>query len=338
MTPPDVCFPQAWRRALLLAGVVTLGLAGIVGSGGGAGGLPGDCPPGTDCGPPPPSPAAQVQPAYDTVLAGTAVTWTATAQHLAGPLDYQWSRSSDGGTTWTDIAGATAATYTLAGATLADDGAQFRVTVQGTGASAQAVARLVVSATPGLVFEDGEMADGDWIASAVDDANEPAPLHVETHETTGGHPDAWRRMVFTLPAGAGSGRVFYMKPAATYDPQALGAIHVIDYAEDCIALQASTTLSTQSNLALAQSGRRYLSNTDGVCTSTQWSAAPGRASLAAADFRLFDGPPCGVGESCPDFSPQAAPITFGYWRITFGTPGDVIGHGIDNWRVTVWPR
>ena len=45
-----------------------------------------------------------------------------------------------------------------------------------------------------------------------------------------------------------------------------------------------------------------------------------------------------VGETCPDFSASAAPMRFGYWRISFGGPGGSIAHGIDNWKVTVWKR
>jgi len=60
--------------------------------------------------------------------------------------------------------------------------------------------------------------------------------------------------------------------------------------------------------------------------SYQWSRSP-------------DGnPPCAAGESCPDFSATAAPMRFGYWRISYGMTGDTIAHGIDNWKVTVWRR
>jgi hypothetical protein len=31
-------------------------------------------------------------------------------------------------------------------------------------------------------------------------------------------------------------------------------------------------------------------------------------------------------------------MRFGYWRISYGMPGDTVAHGIDNWKVTVWRR
>jgi len=103
-------------------------------------------------------------------------------------------------------------------------------------------------------------------------------------------------------------------------------------------LQSSQTTNTVSNLVIEQGGRRYLSNTNRDCVLPTWSAVASRASLGVADFRLFDGPACNAGQSCPDFSASALPMHFGYWRIVFGAPGDSIAHGIDNWKVTVWRR
>ncbi len=59
-------------------------------------------------------------------------TLSATAGSWTGPgnsVTYQWQRTSDSGTTWTAISGATAASYTLA---VADEGAQVRVLVTAT--------------------------------------------------------------------------------------------------------------------------------------------------------------------------------------------------------------
>jgi glucose/arabinose dehydrogenase len=68
------------------------------------------------------APTITAQPADQTVSAGRPATFAVTASGTA-PLSYQWER--DGG----PIAGATARTYTLAAAALADDGARFRVVV-----------------------------------------------------------------------------------------------------------------------------------------------------------------------------------------------------------------
>ncbi len=57
---------------------------------------------------------------------GTTRTFTVSAVAGVGALTYQWQISTDGGTTWTNIAGATSASYTTPALTLADSGSLFR--------------------------------------------------------------------------------------------------------------------------------------------------------------------------------------------------------------------
>jgi hypothetical protein len=49
-----------------------------------------------------------------------------------GTLNYQWQLSANGGTSWTNISGASAATYSLTGITLGMNGNQYRCVVNGT--------------------------------------------------------------------------------------------------------------------------------------------------------------------------------------------------------------
>jgi len=331
----------SWLRGVAVACIALLGVVAIVGSGGGALGLPSDCPPGLDCSvTPPPQPAANVQPPYITALVGTTVTYSAETANVSGSLTYQWSRSSDGGVTYAEIAGATGKTYSLAGVNLGDDGSMFRVVVRGTNAVVFAVSHLAVSATPGVVFEDGEFQATAWLATPFADSNAPAPGHSEERVATGGNPGAFRKMIFQIPQQAGAARVLYTSLSATYDPQAQGAIYVIDYAEDAISLQANDLTFTHSAMLLEQGGRKYIANLRDIAPiiPVNWSAVASSASLRARDFNLIDGPACQTGESCPDFSALGPPMRFGYWRISFGAQGDSIAHGIDNWKVTVWRR
>lgn len=73
--------------------------------------------------------AAPVQitrsPASQTVEAGEPATFTAAATGVPAPVA-QWQRSTDGGTTWTDLRGATASSYTVDSASAALDGARYR--------------------------------------------------------------------------------------------------------------------------------------------------------------------------------------------------------------------
>lgn len=322
-----------------LLGIVALGLASIVGSGGVAF-MPSDCPPGYDCSAPPPMLAVAVQPPYATVVVGSAVTYTGTASNVTGTVGYQWSRSSDGGASFVDIDGATGRAYTVAAANLADDSSMFRLTVRDGGATlARAIGHLAVSTTPGLVFRDTEFNAADWLVTPFGNAAAPAPGHSEDSPTSGGNPGAYRKMVIQIAPQSGAGRVLYTSLVATYDPGAQGAIRLIDYAEDGISLQPNDTTSTRSTMLLEQAGRRYIANmrNDAIdVIPTSWSSNQSRASLRAADFNLIDGQVCQSGEACPDFSAQGASMRFGYWRISSGFQGDMVAHGIDNWQVTLW--
>jgi hypothetical protein len=66
--------------------------------------------------------------------------------------------------------------------------------------------------------------------------------------------------------------------------------------------------------------------------------------MQAEEFGLVDGPACGQGESCPDFSASGAPLRFGYVSVTqlkSGlTPGTTahFAYGVDNWGLKVWKR
>jgi hypothetical protein len=91
-----------------------------------------------------------VQPTDQSVLAGTTATFTVAATDAAG---YQWQRSTDGGTTFTSVAGATAASYTTAAIILADSGTQYRVVV--TGASNSVTSSTVTLTVTTVVVAPG---------------------------------------------------------------------------------------------------------------------------------------------------------------------------------------
>ena len=78
-------------------------------------------------------PEITTQPLDETVDEGQSVTFTVVAAG-SGTLSYQWQRSDDG-SSWSDIASATAADYTIASASMADDGAEFACVVTNAGGS-----------------------------------------------------------------------------------------------------------------------------------------------------------------------------------------------------------
>ena len=92
--------------------------------------------------PAPTPPSILTEPADAAIFEGASATFQALASGAA-PLSYQWRRNG------VDIAGATGTSYTITGASLADDGAQFDVVVtNGLGSVISRSALLSVSPAP----------------------------------------------------------------------------------------------------------------------------------------------------------------------------------------------
>lgn len=93
------------------------------------------------------APVLSTAPVDQSVDAGEDAVFTAVASGDPAPA-YQWQTSVDG-TVWTDVAGATTGTLTLADVTAAQDGLWIRVTVANEGGAATSEAvRLTVAAAP----------------------------------------------------------------------------------------------------------------------------------------------------------------------------------------------
>jgi hypothetical protein len=92
-------------------------------------------------------PAISVQPSDTAASVGNPATFTVTA--TGSDVSYQWQVSADGGTTWGDAAGATAASHTTAALLDADNGKRYRVVVSAAGASiVSSTVTLTVTAAP----------------------------------------------------------------------------------------------------------------------------------------------------------------------------------------------
>lgn len=119
---------------LLRAGAVALFALAVGGCGGSE---PASAPPATV------APTITAQPTALTVTEGDGATFSVGASGTA-PLAYQWKRGG------IDIPGATASTYTLAAATLSDNGATFSVTVSNSAGSVTSTA-ATLTVNPRLV-------------------------------------------------------------------------------------------------------------------------------------------------------------------------------------------
>jgi alpha-tubulin suppressor-like RCC1 family protein len=109
--------------------------------------------------PTPVPPSITTQPQDTTVQEPATATFNVAANSV-GPVTYQWQRNSSGA--WTDLVGATAASYTTAATTVAaDNGAQFRVIVaNAAGRITSGVAALTVTPAPIQWQADARLAGG----------------------------------------------------------------------------------------------------------------------------------------------------------------------------------
>jgi hypothetical protein len=94
-------------------------------------------------------PSITGQPGNTSVQVGQTATFTVTASGTAS-FSYQWSRSTNGGTTWSPISGATTAGYTTPVTVLGDHGYQYRCEVTNAVASvtSSAATLSVLTAPP----------------------------------------------------------------------------------------------------------------------------------------------------------------------------------------------
>ncbi len=93
------------------------------------------------------APSITSQPAAQSIIAGQNASFSVTATGTS--LRYQWRRSTDGGASFTDMAGAANATLALTAVPLADDGHQYRVMVSNSAGSVTSnAASLTVNPAP----------------------------------------------------------------------------------------------------------------------------------------------------------------------------------------------
>jgi hypothetical protein len=326
--------PWLHFRRFTLAAVVAAGVLAIVGSGGGIGAVGF---PSIDWHPVlPPAAFVSITPSRPTVQAGTIVEFSIRTIIADPPASYQWRR--DG----VDIAGATGPTYTLGGATLADDGAQFQLVVQAANGAATGTAVLRVSPHPGVVFEDADFATASWSAAATTQPTSNGPTYTVARAADGGNPGPYRSIAYEMTPAPSSVRLVHTYTDAGYDAATQGAVYTIDFALACTRTGTSSAMNNETPRAwpmVEQAGRTYVpANWNATCLT--WHTTLGQ-SLLPADLQLVSGPPCGANETCPDYSTTAPPLRFGFLTelaISGSSPGGALVQGVDNWTVTVWRR
>ena len=315
MTPER--FTARVGRALLHSSIVALGLATIVGSGGGGGaiGFPDISCLNTlqGCGTPPPAqPTASLTPERPIVQVGVPVPFNVSTD-VTTPT-YRWCWKPKGADACAEIAGVSGSSYTLRAANLADDGAILQVTVAGGNGEAVAGTVVAVSSMPAVTFTDTEFLESDW--SLVTVANPPlsglpfSAIRVDS----GGNPGAYRLLIVDLSLQVRTVNLLNFTGAAVYDPATQGAVYLIEFRLDCnnIAVARDPSYTNHWLPVLEQGGRRFTPdrNAGASCFSPGWNTISW-FGFDATSFKLVDGPSCGAGETCPDFSSQGLPMRLG---------------------------
>jgi hypothetical protein len=327
--PHESCARASGWRRIALALTAAVGVAGIVGSGGGA-----FLPDFGIIGPLDLSPAVTVEPSRPMVQVGATVTFTSSAIFATAPVSYQWRRNGIA------IVGATGAAYTHTGINLGDDGAVFELTLSAANGAATAGALLRVSSAPGVAYRDSEFALNDWSVTSTVEPSSDAPTFQPSQAVTAGNPGAFRSIAYQMPKGPASARLFHTASNGVYDPAQQGGIYALDMGLDCNRVATTTISETLLTPAFEQGGRWFAPQTWDAGCAPVWQGRE-RTALLANDFVQVRGAACGPAQACPDFSAIALPLRFGFASIvnlSSDAAAGAITQGIDNWRVTVWRR
>jgi alpha-tubulin suppressor-like RCC1 family protein len=134
------------------------------------------------------APVVTKQPAALTVEEGQSATFEATASGFPTP-SVQWELSTDGGGSWSAIAGAGSVKYTLASASVTESGNQYRATfTNAAGAATSSAATLTVHAPP-VVTRDPlstTVRVGEAVVFEASASGTPAPTMQWETSTNGG--------------------------------------------------------------------------------------------------------------------------------------------------------
>ena len=204
-----------------------------------------------------------------------------------------------------------------------------------------AVACVLVPLQPAsagtVVFSDATFNDADWSVEVFQlDGN--GGTFTAQQIGSGGVPGSYREIGLTMNEGTVvSGiAVFSRCRNATYYPAVYGPILEIAYHEDTICLlQNNGGCGQRGGIALKQNGHIFV-NGPYITPGFSWTAFDLSGQTVSAFHWLNDDPQSGGRH--PDFSANAAPIEFGFFRGNWNAPGEVSYStltGTDNWTVTI---
>ena len=180
-----------------------------------------------------------------------------------------------------------------------------------------------------ITFFDDTFANADWSRETLVLSGPFSNVSDLAHqETSGGNPDAYRRVTHSHDTGTLAAGHF--RSGATYSPSADGAIETVDYAFDAIHLNPAPGESVALAILLLQGGSFYATEPVEVFDAVWTSFSD--AGLVATDFTRVSG----GGSATPDFSASGGSIQLGMLTSTTSSSGPQVRElGFDNWRVTL---
>jgi hypothetical protein len=254
------------------------------------------------------APSVTSQPHDQTVAPGSPVTFTAAASGYPAPR-VQWQRSTDDGTSFSDITGATTTSYTFT-ASAGDDRNQYRAVFSNdTGEDTTTAALLRVGTAPGFTsasratFVAGQADSVDVTTSGVpgatiteSGADFPDWLTLTTNTTTG-----TATLSGTPPAHGGGTYTFTLAASNGFDPAASQTFVLeVDQA-------AAITSADHATFTTQQSDSLAVTTTAGFPTATTLT----ESGTLPSGVTFVDG-----GDGSATLSGTPAPGTGGTYPIT----------------------
>ena len=198
-----------------------------------------------------------------------------------------------------------------------------------------------------VTFSDGDFDPADWEMMTFTTGS--GGTISTARQDSGGNPGAYQRVEISMDSAQGPLDLpallqFYRNTGATYDPQVSGPVYSVDYSEDSILfypLDGGYRHGQKTGPAIWQDGRLYVAlfsqGTLADWTTLSWDMLTDDDFdlVVFEDLTLFD------PTQHPDFSGDASPLEFGFFRKTEIPPGSPylvrVDAGIDNWQVVVTP-
>lgn len=183
-----------------------------------------------------------------------------------------------------------------------------------------------------LTFSDSTFKNVDWNLTTVVQGDDGAVTAEQL--SPGGNPGNYRYISNSVEVIDNYTIVWglHTKNNAIYNPQSVGAITSIDYSEDAISFGGGQGQAT--GLALRQNGHFYFTFSKRLITpENQWTNKE-LTNLKETDFIRVEDVLTNITNH-PDFSANASPIEFGFFRGNSGAGSYSVAGGIDNWKVTV---